>query len=308
MTKSTQDLKPAAKPGVMDPGTRSWIKTAMMVTGLAVAMLATNAIAAWPRNPVAALAIGPILAAAMICLYIWTGRRVERRKVEEFPSDHGVRHLLAGTGLGVLMSGATVGILALFGAYTITGWGSISGMLAVAGMMCAIAVSEEVFFRGVVFRLLHGRWGTAVALGASAILFGLVHLVNPDASLPGAFAIMIEAGIMLGAAYLATRSLWLAIGVHFGWNFATTGLFWIDHLGFRGPRFAGHRGDQRTGLAFRGKLRAGSQHRRHLGVLGGYRGIPGHCASSRPAFASTSLIARGRIIMPGQGSAFDRVQ
>ncbi|MGP9488053.1 lysostaphin resistance A-like protein [Glutamicibacter sp. 287] len=225
MTKSTQDLKPASKRGVKDPGTRSWIKTAIMVTGLAVAMLATNAIVAWPRNPVAALAIGPILAAAMICLYIWTGRRVERRKVEEFPSDHGVRHLLAGTGLGVLMSGATVGILALCGAYTITGWGSISGMLAVAGMMCAIAVSEEVFFRGVVFRLLRGRWGTAVALGASAILFGLVHLVNPDASLPGAFAIMIEAGIMLGAAYLATGSLWLAIGVHFGWNFATTGLF-----------------------------------------------------------------------------------
>ncbi|WP_146113627.1 type II CAAX prenyl endopeptidase Rce1 family protein [Arthrobacter sp. MYb216] len=186
--------------------------------------------------------------------------------------------------------------------------GTLDLLASIAGMMCAIAVSEEVFFRGVVFRLLRGRWGTAVALGASAILFGLVHLVNPDASLPGAFAIMIEAGIMLGAAYLATRSLWLAIGVHFGWNFATTGLFWIDHLGFRGPRFAGHRGDQRTGLAFRGKLRAGSQHRRHLGVLGGYRGIPGHCASSRPAFASTSLIARGRIIMPGQGSAFDRVQ
>lgn len=225
MTKSTQHLTPSTTQETPAPGQGSWIKTAMMVTGLAVAMLATNAIAAWPRNPVAALAIGPILAAAMICLYIFTGRRVERRKVEEFPAHHAVRHLLLGTGLGVLMSGASVGILALFGAYTITGWGSVAGMLAVAGMMCAIAVSEEVFFRGVVFRLLRGRWGTHVALGVSAILFGLVHLVNPDASLWGAFAIMIEAGIMLGAAYLATGSLWLAIGVHFGWNFATTGLF-----------------------------------------------------------------------------------
>lgn len=225
MTKSTQHLTPSTTRGTPASGQGSWIKMTVMVTGLAVAMLATNAIAAWPRNPVAALAIGPILAAAMICLYIFTGRRVERRKVEEFPAHHAVRHLLLGTGLGVLMSGATVGILALFGAYTITGWGSVAGMLAVAGMMCAIAVSEEVFFRGVVFRLLRGRWGTPVALGVSAIIFGLVHLVNPDASLWGAFAIMIEAGIMLGAAYLATGSLWLAIGVHFGWNFATTGLF-----------------------------------------------------------------------------------
>ncbi|WP_404289650.1 lysostaphin resistance A-like protein [Glutamicibacter arilaitensis] len=225
MAESTQHLTPSATQGTPAPRQGSWIKTAMMVTGLAVAMLATNAIAAWPRNPVAALVIGPILATAMICLYLWTGRRVERRKVEEFPSHHGVRHLLLGMGIGVLMSGATVGILALFGAYTITGWGSIAGMLAVAGMMCAIAVSEEVFFRGVVFRLLRGRWGTGLALAVSAIIFGLVHLVNPDASLWGAFAIMIEAGIMLGAAFLATGSLWLAVGVHFGWNFATTGLF-----------------------------------------------------------------------------------
>ena len=41
-------------------GQGSWLKTTAMVSGLAVAMLATNALAAWPRNPVAALAIGPI--------------------------------------------------------------------------------------------------------------------------------------------------------------------------------------------------------------------------------------------------------
>ncbi|MFJ2470787.1 lysostaphin resistance A-like protein [Glutamicibacter sp. NPDC087583] len=204
---------------------KTWISTTLMVTGMAIAMLMANALAAWPRNPVAALIIGPILAAAMIGLFSIAGQRAERRKAEEFPRHNAVRHVLVGTGLGVLMSGATVGLLALFDAYTITGWGSVSGMLAVAGMMCAVAVSEEVFFRGVVFRLLRGRWGTTVALSVSSILFGLVHLVNPDASLWGAFAIMIEAGIMLGAAYLATGSLWLAIGVHFGWNFATTGLF-----------------------------------------------------------------------------------
>lgn len=225
MTESTQHLTAQAQPETPASTQRSWLKTTAMVSGLAVAMLATNALAAWPRNPVAALAIGPLLALAMISLYIWAVGRVEHRKAVELGAAKRWRHILVGTGLGLLMSGATVGILALCGAYAITGWGSVSGMLAVAGMMCAIAVSEEVFFRGVVFRLLRGRWGTTVALGISAVLFGLVHLVNPDASLWGAFAIMIEAGIMLGAAYLATGSLWLAIGVHFGWNFAITGLF-----------------------------------------------------------------------------------
>ncbi|MGM7669115.1 lysostaphin resistance A-like protein [Microbacterium sp. A93] len=225
MTKSTQDLQPSATRGIENPRPRSWIRTTIVVVGFAVAMLLTNSIAAALHNPVAALIIGPVLAIAMASLYIWTGRRVERRHVTDLAPKGATSHLLIGAGAGLALSAATVGILALFGAYTITGWGSIAGALAVAGTMCAIAVSEEVFFRGVVFRLIQGRWGAWVALGASAIIFGLVHLLNPGASLWGAVAIVIEAGLMLGAAYLATGSLWLAIGLHFGWNFATVGIF-----------------------------------------------------------------------------------
>ncbi|MGM7680073.1 lysostaphin resistance A-like protein [Microbacterium sp. A94] len=225
MTKSTQDLQPSAERGIEQPRTRPWVRTALVVVGFAVAMLVTNAIAAQLHNPFAALIIGPALAIAMVSLYVWTGRHVERRHVSDLAPKGATRHLLIGTGVGLTLSAVTVGILALFGAYTITGWGSIAGALAVAGTMCAVAVSEEVFFRGVVFRLLQGRWGACVALGASAIIFGLVHMLNPGASLWGAVVIAIEAGLMLGAAYLATGSLWLAIGLHFGWNVATVGIF-----------------------------------------------------------------------------------
>src|SRR5581483_7760086 len=38
-------------------------------------------------------------------------------------------------------------------------------------------------------------------------------------------AIALEAGILLAAAYLLTRSLWLPIGLHFGWNFTEGGIF-----------------------------------------------------------------------------------
>ncbi|HWV48124.1 MAG TPA: CPBP family intramembrane glutamic endopeptidase, partial [Microbacterium sp.] len=123
------------------------------------------------------------------------------------------------------LAALSLGILAVFGAYRITGWGSIASALTVVGIMCAVAVAEEVFFRGVVFRLLDGRWGTAIALGASSLLFGLVHLLNPGATLWGAIAIAVEAGLLLGAAFILTGTLWLAIGVHFGWNVAIVGVF-----------------------------------------------------------------------------------
>ena len=37
--------------------------------------------------------------------------------------------------------------------------------------------------------------------------------------------IVLEAGVLLGLAYAATRSLWLPIGLHFGWNFTEGGIF-----------------------------------------------------------------------------------
>ncbi len=196
-----------------------------MVVGFAVVMLVSNSIASSVRHPMAAVLVGPVLACVVIWLYIWAGRRIERRRVVEFPRRGGGLHLVVGTVAGIGLAAVAIGFLALAGVYRISGWGSVFGAFAVAGTMCAIAVAEEVFFRGIVFRLLWGRWGTVVALVVSAVLFGLVHLINPDASVWGAIAIAVEAGLLLGAAYLATGSLWLAIGLHFGWNAATVGIF-----------------------------------------------------------------------------------
>ena len=130
-----------------------------------------------------------------------------------------------GFGLGLLLFGIVIALIAMFGGYRIAGWGSVSGMIATLGIMCGVAVTEELLFRGVLFRLLEKGTGTAVALTVSGLLFGALHLVNPGATLWGALAIAAEAGVLLGAAYTASRRLWLPIGLHLGWNFAESGLF-----------------------------------------------------------------------------------
>lgn len=60
-----------------------------------------------------------------------------------------------------------------------------------------------------------GSWW---ALALSALLFGLLHLPNQNSSLFAALCIAVEAGILLGAAFMLTRNLWLAIGIHWAWN------------------------------------------------------------------------------------------
>jgi membrane protease YdiL (CAAX protease family) len=53
----------------------------------------------------------------------------------------------------------------------------------------------------------------------------MAHIRKPGATLGACLAIAIEAGVLLGAAYAASGSLWLPIGIHAGWNFAEGPVF-----------------------------------------------------------------------------------
>ncbi len=78
--------------------------------------------------------------------------------------------------------------------------------------------------RIILFRIIEQALGTWLALAISAAVFGLVHLANPNATLFAALAIALEAGVLLGTAFVLTRRLWLAIGIHFAWNFTQSGI------------------------------------------------------------------------------------
>ena len=93
---------------------------------------------------------------------------------------------------------------------------------ALAGSVVSGAV-EEILFRGVLFRNLEDLIGTWAALAASAAFFGLLHISNPHSSAWAATAIAIEAGVLLAAAFILTRRLWLVMGIHFAWNFTQGG-------------------------------------------------------------------------------------
>jgi membrane protease YdiL (CAAX protease family) len=131
-----------------------------------------------------------------------------------------LRQLGLGLGAGFLVFSISVGIAALLGVYHITGEGDASALLA-ALLASAIfpAISEELLFRGILFRWLEEFGGSWVALLLTSAFFGASHLMNPHASPVAAIGIAFEAGVMLGAAYMLTRSLWLPMGLHAAWNF-----------------------------------------------------------------------------------------
>lgn len=192
---------------------------------MAVALIGSQGVNALDGKPWPTLVLGLLTAVAAVFVYGWVVRRTERRPVTEVGRPGAVAATVRGALIGVTLFAAVIANLALLGHYDVRGMGSVTGAVGLVGFMAAAAVTEELLFRGVLFRIVEERAGTWFALPLTAVLFGLSHLANPDASLWGAIAIAVEAGGMLAAAYAATRTLWVPIGLHFGWNFAAAGVF-----------------------------------------------------------------------------------
>ena len=205
----------------------SW---ARLMLGLAAVILPAVA-AAWLTRQLGMAhsvlrVISPLASAGSgyIGYYLFV-RYIERRAAIELDPRNGLRLVTIGLMIGILLFGATMGILGLIGLYTVTGSNSPATVVAPLAAAISAGILEELVFRGVIFRILELRFGTWVALLASAALFGLLHLLNPNASIQGAVAIIFEAGILLAAAFVLTKHLWFPIGIHIGWNFAEGGLF-----------------------------------------------------------------------------------
>jgi membrane protease YdiL (CAAX protease family) len=166
-----------------------------------------------------------LLAVIILGAYRTYVRVVERRAANELSRTHAVGELGAGLLLGALLLSSTIGVLAILGVYQITGTNGWMVMLATLPGFILAAVLEEVVMRGVVFRILEQWLGSWIALAISAILFGLLHLLNPGVTIMSAGAVMVDAGILLAAAYMLTRRLWFCIGIHLAWNFTEGGVF-----------------------------------------------------------------------------------
>ena len=163
--------------------------------------------------------------AAGFAVYSWLVRLIERRPVSELALPGMGKELGVGVLIGVGLYTASVVVLMLLGNYRIIGFNSVSFMLPAVAMAVSAAVFEELLFRGVLFRIVEEWLGSWISLAISSLVFGLTHLMNPTATLTGAIFIAVEAGILLGAAYMLTRRLWLSMGFHAAWNYTQSGIF-----------------------------------------------------------------------------------
>jgi uncharacterized protein len=168
---------------------------------------------------------GAVVAAAALVGYVAFARVVERRAVTELAVGRAPAELGWGLLIGALLFSATIGLIALLGYYRIVSFNNWAAAVPALADALVAGAFEEILFRGLLFRITQESLGTWLALLISALVFGLLHLANPNATLIAGLAIALEAGVMLAAAYLLTGRLWLSMGIHFAWNFTQGGLF-----------------------------------------------------------------------------------
>jgi len=178
---------------------------------------------------------GLTVAILAIAIYLATRGWIERIANDELPFAALPRELplglLIGAGLFTLMTG----IVALMGGIRVERVNGMGALWAMLAMAVTSGTIEEILFRGILLRHLETMLGTWAALLITSALFGAAHLSNPGASLFAAFAIAMEAGILLGAAYLWTRRLWVPIGIHAAWNFTQGWAFSVPVSGGSAP-------------------------------------------------------------------------
>jgi membrane protease YdiL (CAAX protease family) len=89
---------------------------------------------------------------------------------------------------------------------------------------------EELIFRGALLYILIKKLGVKTACITSAICFGVYHWFTSGAwgnPLQMTFVFVMTGiwGAMFAMAFARTKSLYLPIGLHFGWNFISTVIF-----------------------------------------------------------------------------------
>ena len=176
-------------------------------------------------NPLLQIAVVIGWSAVGFAVYIGLVRLVERRPVTELALPGMGRELGTGILVGAGLYTACTLLLMVMGIYKIDGLNPVSYLLPALALPLSSGIFEELLFRGVLFRIVEEWLGSWISLVVSSLVFGLVHLMNPAATVMGAVFISVEAGVLLAAAYMLTRRLWMSMGFHIAWNYTQSGVF-----------------------------------------------------------------------------------
>ncbi|MGL4798753.1 MAG: lysostaphin resistance A-like protein [Cellulosilyticaceae bacterium] len=152
------------------------------------------------------------------------GGKLQLQTIGLLKSEKSKRQFIIGTLMGAMIFSMSMIVESLLGLTSIQ-WQQLSSgsmsqkvgtlLIILVGMTFA-AVSEEVVFRGIIQNYLMKKVKLPVSIGITAVLFSLLHIGRY--SDPVTLLFILFPGAVFGYLFAKTKSLYMPMGVHYGWN------------------------------------------------------------------------------------------
>jgi membrane protease YdiL (CAAX protease family) len=165
-----------------------------------------------------------------LLLYRLYARLIERRKAWEISGEKVFGELGLGFLISFLLVGVTVGLMALLGYYRIMSFGSAQILVNAVFRFGMGSFVQDIVFLVIIFKLTEEFLGSWIAILLYAVVFGLLHMGNENATFWTIVGLVLGS-LILPIAYMYSRRLWLAWGIHFGWNYLQDGIFGMPNSG-----------------------------------------------------------------------------
>jgi membrane protease YdiL (CAAX protease family) len=166
----------------------------------------------------------------MFFLYRLYVKWIEKREAVEIARSKSLTELASGFFVSFGLVGFMVLLMVILGYYRIDRMDSPEILIEALVFFGMGAFVQVLAFRLVLFRLSEELIGSWLAFILIAAIFGVAHLRNPDAGVWSTVSLILG-DVLLFAAFIYTRRIWLVWGLHWGWNFFQDGIFGMPNSG-----------------------------------------------------------------------------
>ena len=163
------------------------------------------------------------MAALVVCFQVF--KALEKRKITELSRDNFFGLASFGFLLGLILQSFFIFVIYLAGGYKIIDINPFYFILHSLSTALMAGFVAELLIRGIFFRILEEKLGTLISLLIAIVVFAFAHAGKEGAGILSIAATTSEAGFMLSAAFIYSRSLWLPIFLHIAWDFVEPGIF-----------------------------------------------------------------------------------
>lgn len=193
---------------------------AFLIIAFAICTVAFNSVAENAPSQLTSVLSYVFDGAFLLVIYYYARKKTETEPVDDLNRKKLARHLIFGFIVGFVLFIIIVANLYLFGSYNISKVNFQPSIIQALAIFFFVACAEEIIFRGILFRIIDLRWNYPTAMIVSCITYVLDY---SDASFWPCITIAIV-GLLLGAAYKLSGTLWFPIGLHCAVDFSMVSL------------------------------------------------------------------------------------